>query len=122
MSIWLDLSDQSTVVSPQFSSFLFSCLRCDFSTLSIGILLTDPVQSATLARDCGFTVRTVDPENKNIMLGRPINVFDSANPKSDDRRDDPDLGAPNRACPSGGPGKGRGGKVRIQYGSGGMMT
>lgn len=81
-------------------------ISCDFSTLIPNLYVTRPAQREKILADCGFTVRADE--------GLNINVFDSANIVSKYPRDDPDLGAPNRACGSArgkkGPGRGDGGK------------
>jgi Cornifin (SPRR) family len=81
-------------------------IECDFDTLLAGVSLNNPDQAERLRNDCLVSVsasRTIDPPNN------PVNVFDSTNIKSTRARHDPDLGAPNRECPGGGPGFGTGG-------------
>jgi hypothetical protein len=53
---------------------------------------------------CGFQAAAFKDD---MML--PLSVFNSSVIISDQEKDDPDLGAPNRNCPGGGPGKGNGG-------------
>jgi hypothetical protein len=62
-------------------------------------------QGAALLAKCGVNVRA-----KEGTTVRDVNVFDSARVKSQNDKDDPDLGSPNKFCPGGGPGKGNGGK------------
>jgi hypothetical protein len=61
-------------------------------------------QGAQLLAKCGVKVSA---KEGNIV--RDVNVFDSTNIRSQNDNDDPDLGAPNKFCPGGGPGKGNGG-------------
>ena len=78
---------------------------CDFNTLTAGVPLTDASQTLALEADCLLSVSVSDTVDNNVL-----NIFDSSNILSDNNKNDPDLGTPNRACPGGGPGKGTGGK------------
>jgi hypothetical protein len=81
-------------------------VQCNFGNLVPGVFLDDPLQQAQLLADCGVKVSVKDGN---------INVFDSADIKSQKAKDDPDLGAPNRNCLGGGPGKGEGGRPTSPY-------
>ena len=70
--------------------------KCDFSVLTPGTFVAN--QAQLLSDACNMTV-TSD--------GLNVNVFDSANIRSNDPSDDPDLGSPSQLC--GGPGVGKGG-------------
>jgi hypothetical protein len=72
--------------------------KCDFSTLAIGVPLTDPSQQMRLEKDCYMTVSVTETVADNVL-----NIFDST---VIDGNNDPDLGAPNRKCPQG-PGGGK---------------
>jgi hypothetical protein len=80
-------------------------IYCDFSTLRVGKSLGDSQQANVLQNDCHMSVKAT-----NTVQNNAVNVFDTSDILSDKPRDDPDLGSPNRACPGGGPGVGRGGK------------
>jgi hypothetical protein len=66
--------------------------------------LLDKQQDELFAK-CGVKVSA-----KEGNTARKVNIFDSSKIKSQNDDDDPDLGAPNKFCPGGGPGKGDGGK------------
>jgi hypothetical protein len=74
----------------------------------VGVELNDPDQQKRLLDDCLVTVEASDTFFNNV-----VNIFDSANIRSDSIADDPDLGSPNRAC--GGAGKGNGGKPESAF-------
>jgi hypothetical protein len=62
-------------------------------------------QDEELLAKCGLKVSA---KEGNIV--RRVNVFNTSNIKSNNPKDDPDLGSPNMMCPGGGPGKGVGGE------------
>ncbi len=64
-----------------------------------GEMITDQYRDTTGAVFSSFR-KNGNPWNQSLML------FDTANPTGGDR----DLGAPNRECPGGGPGRGEGGE------------
>jgi hypothetical protein len=89
----------------------------DFSTLTPGVPLTNIDQAIKLHSTCSMSVTATGTRPGKVYANPPINVFDSLNGVlSKYRRDDPDLGAPNRACGpilvggKVGPGRGVGGK------------
>jgi hypothetical protein len=57
---------------------------------------------ATLIQTCGFAVAAVEG-----TVPRSVNIFDTFDIRSNDPKDDSDLGSPNQGC--GGPGIGEGG-------------
>jgi hypothetical protein len=84
--------------------------ECDFSTLAVGVPLNDAAQAKRLRKDCLMTVTATNTINNNVL-----NIFNSSNIRGDHQKYDPDLGSPNRACPGGGPGKGKGGKLSSPF-------
>jgi hypothetical protein len=80
-------------------------VQCDFSTLDVGVPLTDSAQAAALKKDCLLNVTITDTFRNNVG-----NVFNSSNVLGNQDIYDPDLGSPNRACNVTGPGKGKGGR------------
>lgn len=81
-------------------------VHCDFSNLMAGVLFSESDQQAQLLLDkCGMAVSAT---TRNGTEPQNVTVFDSSLIRSRKSIDDPDLGAPNKAC--GGPGKGKGGK------------
>jgi hypothetical protein len=84
--------------------------KCDFNTLAVGVPLTDPSQQMLLENDCFMTVSVADTIDNNVL-----NIFNSSSIRSGSITDGPDLGAPNKACPGGGPGKGKGGKPNSPF-------
>jgi hypothetical protein len=94
---------------------------CDFSTLVPGVPLTNGDQAEKLRDTCSMSVRPRNTMPGKVYTDPPINVFDSLHGvHGRHARDDPDLGAPNRACgpilPHGqtGPGRGRGGQPLLR--------
>jgi hypothetical protein len=90
---------------------------CDFSTLVAGVPLTNSDQAERLRKTCKMSVTPSDTTAGTVYSNPPINIFDSGKSILKEG-DDPDLGAPNRACGrivngQTGPGRGRGGKPLI---------
>jgi hypothetical protein len=74
---------------------------CDFSTLKVGVPLTDKAQMWALQETCMMWVSA-----KNTKpVGNVVNVFNTSVVT-----EDPDLGTPNNKCPGGGVGVGVGGE------------
>jgi FG-GAP repeat len=104
-------------------------VSCDFSTLTPEVPLTNMEQADKLRNDCSLSVKTSGTMPGRVYSNPPINVFDSLNGVvSKHARDDPDLGAPNRACGpilangQKGPGRGDGGKPFIKLNGGQTVT
>jgi hypothetical protein len=109
-----------TTVSVSFPPCENAAVRCDFSTLTPAVPLTDAGQAQKLRDACymqaaafGTTASALYPQ------GPPLNIFNSSSIKGKAPRHDPDLGSPNRACNNlpmdvKGPGRGKGGKPRIK--------
>ena len=113
-------------------------IQCDFSTLLVGVSLEEAAQAERLREDCLMNVTAIRTIDDNVP-----NIFDSSNIKGKNARFDPDLGvnifyrmfnhfsekpisiltylsslfrqAPNKACPGGGPGRGKGGRPEAPY-------
>jgi hypothetical protein len=96
----------ATTPGPTMRPTTCNIIQCDFSTLAVGVPLTDIAQAAALRVDCLMSVSVTNTIDNNVG-----NIFDSTDIRSPAARDDPDLGAPNKDCPnSNGPGRGIGGK------------
>jgi hypothetical protein len=80
-------------------------IQCNFTDLAADIPMTNSAQKSQLYKSCG--IKKVSAREGNE--GRTLIIFDSTKERGTLTKDDPDLGAPNRACPGGGPGKGPGG-------------
>jgi hypothetical protein len=82
-------------------------VHCDFATLQVASFLSNAAQQQQILLDCGITSVTAA---SNSGEPRNVNVFNSSDIKGTHPKFDPDLGSPNRLCPSKGPGRGRGGR------------
>jgi hypothetical protein len=93
---------------------------CDFSVLAPGVSLTNLDQADKLRSDCFMSVKAGGAVPGKVYSDLPIYVVDSRNGVlSKNPREDPDVGAPNRACAAvvngqKGPGRGAGGKPLIE--------
>jgi Ni/Co efflux regulator RcnB len=86
-------------------------VHCDFATLQVAQFLSNESQKQRILEACGIISVTAKKNGRS----RNVNVFDSSNIRSTSWKDDPDLGSPNRDCPSNGPGIGVGGGPNTTY-------
>jgi hypothetical protein len=108
-----EIADLQMVCCTTVSASLPPCantnIRCDFSTLTPGVPLTDASQAQKLREACYMTAQSYGSNH--------INVFNSSDiPESYSNTDLASLGSPNRNCPNKGPGRGRGGWPTVRRG------
>lgn len=107
---YFDCDELAPTTSPTIPPPSCPIIECDFSTLVVGVSLEVPEQAERLLDACLVTVSAIQTIDNN-----PVNVFDSTSIRSRRRNNDSDLGAPNEACPGGGPGVGNGGKPNAMF-------
>ena len=94
------------------------CYRLDFSRNKYNRRITGTpyVNQWEYWGSHGVRIRAYPRSGSGYAPRNKVRIYDTSYYARDNYKGDPDLGSPNKACPGGGPGRGRGGAPRLSNG------